>query len=71
MGEVGEKIPSSSDEEGCIDMMRVENKRCQVLDAFAWFPRWPHGHGQPASNLAQIGNEKARVSRHVRPHHFN
>jgi hypothetical protein len=35
VGEVGDNIPSSSDEEGCIDMMRVENKRCQVSDAFA------------------------------------
>ncbi len=72
VGEVGEKIPSSSDEEGCIDMMRVENKRCQVLDAFCvvppMAPRPRPASQQPRPNR---GNEKARVSRHVRPPHFN
>jgi hypothetical protein len=69
VGEVGDNIPSSSDEEGCIDMMGVENKRCHVSDAFTLHgsPRGNRSTGQlPASLTPNRVINKARVSRHVR-----
>jgi hypothetical protein len=70
VGEAGGNIPSSSDEEGCIDMMRVENKRCQVVGRVCMASgQRSTGHCQQPLDPNRGINE-ARVSRHVHGHHL-
>jgi hypothetical protein len=60
---MGDIIPSSSDEEGCMVMMRVGNKGCQVFHALNWYRSCGAEWG---TAISKTGSYLPRALMHVR-----